>query len=528
VPQVILAIDAGSYSIKLARAERTLGEFYLTEFHEIPLTGHDVLTREQATTALLTRFFEEHPIHYDTALASLSGLQTSFRLLDFPFTQMKKIDSAIEFELENYVPLPVEDLWIDYVVLEKTDKASKVLAVYTPKAELVKFLNMLTNADCDPRHVGVEGLDLANLYHSGLLPPEGSYAILDLGHSKTNLILMQGPNLRAVRTIAIGGKTITQAIAKAFQVDAAQAEELKIKKSQVSGFEAGDKLSEVIQKVLDDLLVQVRQTLFAFYEKGEKMIEAVYLCGGTSRLSGIDQFISTRLRLNVSPLDVLDFSFTRLADPESARPVIAPCMALIFRAVYPGKTISLNFRRGEFAYKRDIQAITGQIRPIGILALTVLILGILYFSVSLYTFKEREKKMNRSVAALLTQGLGSSAPKKPPEGAQAALSLVNSKIAEVNDRLKKLEGSSGLSALEILKLISANLPSRDDLKLDVDDMNISKDLVRLEGRTVSYEAVDKVKAAMEKVPQFKNVQTGNVRKGVQDEIKFSLSFDIGA
>jgi Tfp pilus assembly PilM family ATPase len=237
VPQVILAIDAGSHSIKLAKAERALGEFQVTEFHEIPLTISEVLTREQATTALLTRFFEEHPIYYDTALASLSGLHTSFRMLDFPFTQSKKIESALEFELENYVPLPIEDLLTDYVVVDKVENLSKVLAVYTPKVEFVKFLNMLSHANCEPRYVGVESLDLANLYHSGLLPPEGNYVILDLGHSKTNLVLMQGPHLRAVRTLSIGGKTITQAIAKAFQIDFNQAEAMKIKQGQVSAFE---------------------------------------------------------------------------------------------------------------------------------------------------------------------------------------------------------------------------------------------------------------------------------------------------
>jgi hypothetical protein len=52
--------------------------------------------------------------------------------------------------------------------------------------------------------------------------------------------------------------------------------------------------------------------------------------------------------------------------------------------------------------------------------------------------------------------------------------------------------------------------------------------VRLEGRVNSYEAVDKIKGSIEKIPQFKNVQTGNVRKGVKEEIKFSLSFDIVA
>jgi general secretion pathway protein L len=526
VPQTILGIDVGTYSIKLARAERVFGEFTLTEFHEIPLMGHEVLTHEQAATALLTRFFEENPVSFDIVAASLSGLHCASRIIEFPFIQTKKIDSALEFEMENYVPFPIEDLWIDYVLLNKQEHSSKVMAVYSPKAELVKLLNILGQANCDPRYVSAEGVDLANLYLSGLLPPEGAYALLDLGHSKTNLCIMEGSRLKAVRTIAVGGKTITQAVAKAFQLDFTKAEEMKIKKGQLSAFDNSDPLSEVIQKVVDELLTHIKQTLFAFYEKGEKMIEAVYLCGGTSRLAGMDQYISTRLRLNVSPLDVLDYSYTRLPDPEAARPIIAPCMALLFRAVYPSKTVNLNFRRGEFAYKRDIQAITGQLSHLGWLALSVFILGILYFSISLYTLNAREKKMNKSVASLMSQGIAG-APKKAPKGAQEALSFVTSKINESNDRMKKLEGDSSSSSLEIFRLISANLPPREETKLDVDDLNISTDHVRLEGRTVSYEAVDKIKASLEKVSQFKNIQTGNVRKGIQDEIKFSLSFDIG-
>jgi hypothetical protein len=131
-------------------------------------------------------------------------------------------------------------------------------------------------------------------------------------------------------------------------------------------------------------------------------------------------------------------------------------MALLFRAASPTKTIGLNFRRGEFAYKRDIQAISSNIRPIAMLALAVFVLGIIYFAFTLHTFKAREKKMNKSVATIVTQGMPNP-PKKLPEGAQAALSLVNSKIAEANERMKKLEGDNTPSSFEILRLISANL-----------------------------------------------------------------------
>ncbi len=526
MPQVILGIDVGSYSIKVARAERSLGEFYVTDFYELPLVTHDVLTPEQATTALLTKFFEEKKWQYDTVVSSLSGYQCSSRVLEFPFNQPKKIDSALEFELETHVPFSIEDLAIDYIILEKTPNHSKVLSFYTPKAELVKFLNILTQAAAEPRYVGVECVDLAGLHLSGMLPPEGYYILLDIGHSKTNLCVMEGSELRFARTLAIGGKNITHEIARKLEIDLETAEGMKVKQGQVSPFETGDKLAAVIQEVVDELLIHIRQTLFAYYEGGGKKIEAVYLTGGTSKLAGLDQYLSTNLRLNVSPLDVLDYSYTRLSDPEAARTVVAPSLALLFRALYPSKVNALNFRSGEFAYKRDLQMISGWSRQVAVMAVLVVFMGILYFGMSLYLLGSHEKSMNRSVSDLVSQGL--QGLKKPPKGAQEALSLVNSRISETKDRLQKLEGGNELSALEILRLLSGALPPKQDLKLEVDDLNVASDHVRFEGRTTSYEAVDKVKNSLEKIPQFKNVQTGNVRKGVQDEIKFSLSFDIGA
>ncbi|MBF0492750.1 MAG: pilus assembly protein PilM [Deltaproteobacteria bacterium] len=526
MPQVILALDLGSYSIKLTRAERSMGEFAISDFFEIPFEQHEALSPEQVISVTLKKFFEEHPLSYDTAITALSGTETALRTLDFPFTQAAKIDSAIDFELETFVPFPVEDLCIDYIPIQKKASQTTVIAAYTPKAQIAKFLGMLSEANFDPRYVGVESLDLANLYHSRMLPPQGCYALLDLGHSKTQLTLLSGGELKLARTISIGGKHITEAIAKVMEVDFSRAQQIKHSEGQISAFDSSSELTEAIQEVVDQILVQVRQTLFAFYEKGGSVIEAVFLCGGTSRLSGIDQYLSTVLKLNVSPLDVLDYSFSHLKDPETARVLIAPCVAMVLRAVYPGKTVSLNFRRDEFAYTRDIQAISAEFKPMAIAAIVVLVLGVVYFSFSLYLLGDREQKLNKSVASLLTQGL-TNLPKKVPEKMTDAQNLIKDRISKSQDELSKLQSDSALSALEILRMISMGLPSRQDLKLDVDDLNIATDHVRLEGRTVSYEAVDKVKSSLEKISQFKNVQTGNVRKGVQDEIKFSLSFDIG-
>ncbi len=530
--QTILAVDPGTHSIKLTFAERSFGDFQITAFHEIPISDHELISHEHLVSVLLTRFFEENPIHFDTAITSISGLHISERLLEFPFSQLKKIDSAIEFELESYVPVPIEDLWFDYNVVDQIENFSKVLAVYTPKSEFVRFLNTLSQAKIDPRFVGAEALDLANLYHSGLLPPEGTYAILDLGHSKTNLCLMEGSRLKMARTLGLGGKAISQEIAKAFQIALDQADEMKIRSGQVSAFESGDRLAEVIQKVLDELLVQVKQTFFSYYEKGGKAVEAIYLCGGTSRLQGIDQYISTRLRINVAPLDLLDSSYAaKIEDIETIRPVVGASLAQIFRSVYPAKSIGLNFRRGEFAYKQDIQAISKNIWPWAKMAGVVTTLALVYFFTSLQVLGNREERLNKNVTEVL-KGVPD-LPKKNMASASSAIKIIDGKISDLNDQLKNFQQNSVPSALEVLRILSSSLPTRDELKVDVNDINISgvNQLmhIAISAKTDSYESIDKIEAAIKNIPKVQAVQRGkDAGKGSQGEVKFSISFDIGA
>lgn len=133
--------------------------------------------------------------------------------------------------------------------------------------------------------------------------------------------------------------------------------------------------------------------------------------------------------------------------------------------------------------------------------------------------------MNKNVAKMVKASVPD-LPKTGASSASQALNVLNGRITAIDDKLKKVAGSGELSSLELLKTVSGAVPTRQELVVDIDDLNIAPERVRIEGRTISYEGVDKIKAAMEKVKYFKNVQTGNVRKGVRDEIKFSLSFDV--
>ncbi len=525
MPQTILGIDIGSYSVKIVQVERGFGEFKIVSFHEVPLVAEEVLTYEQSASAALTKFLEENPVNYDSCILSLPGLRASFRTLEMPFGNAKKIDQTLEFELETLVPFDIEELLYDYSILEMTPQKSKVLSAYIPSEDFKKFLNQIQVSGIDPRYVGVDTVDLSYLSFLGVLPPAGRYAILDLGHSKSNFVVLEGNRVKSLRCFSWGGHYITQAIAQAAQLTYEQAEGLKHTKGQlVEGSE--DKVFQAIHSSFAELMQQLKQTLFAFYETGEPAIEALYLGGGSSKIAGVEAFFSNRLNINVSQLDVMDDAYTQVMDRERARPIIPSALGAALRGVFPNKGARINFRRGPYAYKRDIEQLEGSLKRIGLLAASVAGLALIYFIMAYFSLSSQVGKMNKNVSKLVRASVAD-LPKTGVDSATSALSVLTGKISGMQDKLKKVQGDGSLNALQVLKVVSAAMPPREQLQVDIDDVNITADRVRIEGRTLSYEGVDKVKAAIGQVKNFKNVETGDVRKGIKDEIKFKLSFDLG-
>ena len=70
------------------------------------------------------------------------------------------------------------------------------------------------------------------------------------------------------------------------------------------------------------------------------------------------------------------------------------------------------------------------------------------------------------------------------------------------------------------------MPSRKDITVDIDKVTIDTDRALLNGKTDSFEAVDRLRESLEQAKLFKSVAIGNRTKGIKGEIKFSLSIDM--
>lgn len=527
--QTIVGIDLGSFSVKVSILERSLRDFELVWFEEQTINQASRLSHEEASASALRVLLEKKQIPLDNVAVNFPAHHLACRVLELPFTNVKKIEQTLDFELENYIPLPLEELLIDYHILSIEENRSTVLTAYVPKVRFVRYLDALQAVGVDPRFVGVDAIDLSHIAQIALVPQEGVYALIDIGHEKTNICVMEGQKLQYVRSITVGGFHFTRVLQKAFKLNFEKAEDLKQDRGRVSLSEEGlDQVSRNLNQVAHELLSFIRQTYLGYrHLYADREWGAIFLCGGGARLNGLSEMISSTLRINVGFLECLDLINHRLPEPDALRDVVPLSLAQTIKVIFSNKAVKINFRRGEFAFQRDIKALGGDIKQLGLWLGLVFVLGLFNFLFSYYILQTRISKFDSQVVKEVSKVLPEAKKGMKGEGStKKLLTTLNSKIGEVQTELDALDSSRQPKVSGLLLEISQKIPSRDEVTVDIDDFNFTGDHLRLDGRTTSFEEVDKIKNALSTSLYFKGVTTQNVAKGVRDEIKFSLSLDV--
>lgn len=530
MPQRILGLDVGTYSVKVAEITRSFKSFELVHFWERPVQYNDVLTKEESTMAAIQAVLEDNNLAWDEIICAMPGERVATRLITLPFGKMSKIDQTVEFEMEDYIPFDIEDVIIDYTANVVDKNLSKVMVAYCNKGEFVKYLTMLTSVDVDPKIISMEGSELINLMHYGLVPPETPYAIIDIGHSKTTVTIGRGKKLIFTRVIPIAGRHINQAIHEHLKLPLDESARLKVEAGHISaeGETDVDDLTKglhfAITSVIDDLLIHIRQTFFAHGGEEGESIEGIYLCGGSSRLPGLDEYISYKLRQNVTFIDCTDFHFSRLDKSEVHPNVVAQALSLALRGVSMGGGAAINFRSGEFAYRGSVTKIGGGVRQVAVALSLILFLGIVYFGVQYCALKKKSARVTEDIATIVSQALD--AKKEEITGSKKGLELIKNSKKEIVDKIGEFENVSGVRAIDILKEVSARLPPRDKLKVDINKLSIAKERIMMAGSTTSETDVDTVIKSYEGSSMFENVVRGSTKRGTKGETKFDLTMEL--
>jgi Tfp pilus assembly PilM family ATPase len=141
----------------------------------------------------------------NVGLAIDSG-QAAFRMLKMPFADKAKIESVIKFEVESLLPQwNIDDVIVDFHVLESTEEASELLVTAVQKSDLQRAIGIAESAGLEPLQAELETTAMVNAaLASNLCSVDDARILVHVGEHSTSVVVVDGGKAREMRAIHIG------------------------------------------------------------------------------------------------------------------------------------------------------------------------------------------------------------------------------------------------------------------------------------------------------------------------------------
>jgi type IV pilus assembly protein PilM len=248
----------------------------------------------------IQRLFSGQKIKTADVATSVSGNAVIVKKISLPQMSPEELAESIHWEAEQYIPFDIQDVALDYEVIEGgTGGNMDVLLVAVKKDKISDYTSAITQAGKAPQIVDVDVFALQNCYEINYgVDPGRVIALLNVGASIMNINIIKGATSIFNRDIAVGGNQYTDAIQKDLNLSFDQADALK-RGSRVEGA-APENLSPILQAVSENIALEIQKT-FDFFKatSSEDRIDRIFLSGGTSKVQGLQDLLSDRFEAGV-------------------------------------------------------------------------------------------------------------------------------------------------------------------------------------------------------------------------------------
>ncbi len=311
-PRGAFGLDISELSLKIAKLEKSKdGSLKLASFNQAQIPANVVKGGEIKNIQKLSDIMRKSvltarggKIKTKYVICSLPEEKVFLDTIQMPKMSREDLKTAVQFEAENYIPLPLKNVYLDFQVVRSIDDRAKkmdVLLGAVSKKIADSYIKMIKTAGFQPLALEVESLAIAR----AVIPNDKikqPFLIIDFGATRTSFIIFGGFSVRFTTTIPISSQAITKSIARNLEISTEEAEKLKIN----YGMEKR-KIFEATIPALTDLIEQIK-THLNYYKSHilkkhnlhkEEKITKILLCGNGALLKGLPEFLSSELKMKV-------------------------------------------------------------------------------------------------------------------------------------------------------------------------------------------------------------------------------------
>ncbi|TAK96795.1 type IV pilus assembly protein PilM [Patescibacteria group bacterium] len=315
-PNKAFGIDISDLSIKVVELSeggnrRSLSGFGLYPIPRGSVVNGDIINKDDVILSIRKAIEISGPkrIKSRRVVFALPETKAFLRIINIPKMEEDEISNAIKWEIEANIPLPIDQVYYDWRVLDKPlgtagDNKLSILVVAVSRQAADQFIEVMEAAG-----LTVMGLEVESLAQARSLIEEGTgndetTVIIDLGDRAAGFIAVLGRTPCFTSNIPTSIQLITDAISKGLGVSPEEAMRIKDNVG-IGSFLKQDPVFEAVRPVLDGLVLGIKNSV-DFYLTGLKYsnkIDRVLFCGGGASIKGLIPYLSSRLELEVVPGD---------------------------------------------------------------------------------------------------------------------------------------------------------------------------------------------------------------------------------
>ncbi|MHB9003200.1 MAG: type IV pilus assembly protein PilM [Coriobacteriia bacterium] len=327
-----VGLDIGTDHVRAAQIKTSGAGFALSAYGLVPLPLGAIVEGEivdvAAVSASIKELWRRFGFHGKDVSIAVSNQKVVVRLIDLPYMERAELEGAIQYQAQDYIPIPVEDAILDFQIIGDymtpgDEHMMEVLLVAAQRDMIGNAVAAVQGAGLKLSQIDVTAFSIVRaILGSGdtILPDEDeasdeAVGVIHISSGLTNIAVVEKHVPRFTRVSAIAGNQFTQAIANVLNLTFDEAEELKIRAGlpDIEGGEAPptDQAVQVAQDALErevnKFIAEVRRSLDYYLTQASQIrtIRRIYMTGSGAQLLHMAKYLEKGLQAEVILTDPL-------------------------------------------------------------------------------------------------------------------------------------------------------------------------------------------------------------------------------
>ncbi len=284
-----------------------------------------------AVTDAVSRLWKQAKLPKRRVVLGLANQRVIVRQVDVPRMSELELVEALPFQVQEYIPIPVEETFLDFVPIEEFttpdgEPMLSILVVAAQREMVDTLMSAVTAAGVIPVAIDLQSFGLIRALFYGDFDLDTVTAVVDIGSGVSQVVLVRAGEPRFVRLLQMGGEDFTSSLVEGLDLTWDEAEELKrqvgvtpvggvvaaagdpsipVEEEHASPLEAEAQV--ILDRQADRFIDEVRGSVNFYLSQGEEPdLARIIVSGNGARLPHLANRLGDVLGARIEPARVIE------------------------------------------------------------------------------------------------------------------------------------------------------------------------------------------------------------------------------